>query len=350
MKYNKFRVVKVILFSILTIYIFASCKEDENIGEFKLTGNIENLIPENSCDIKYSITKVGNGTNYLVVAPELISEYNFEYWGLRLKKVEYYIDGNPFKTVNAAPFELVCPVSEIGIGNHTLMAKIVVGGEYCDDVVLEKSDGFKISSTGTVSQATAEFYFDYNCVCKGETFRITPYILEEKSPEGSRITKVDYYWDGSLTKTITESPFTWEYQVNDEADTEHKIAVHIEYSDNNNVSKSFSWSFGNYTIMNDDDCAFWWQTKSADKVFRNGETVQSVAKFYKGKNCKDAGTFKLYYDGNIIGESGTFPYEIDYKLANQSTGSHTFKTEWTIKNADGEKWTLSQNETITIVP
>jgi len=337
------------LFMSLLGLFMTSC-EDDNVGEYKLTGNIESLIPDYSYSISTTVTSGSNGTSYLVVTPKI--DDNFEYWGLIVKRVDYYIDDVLFETITTSPYELVTSTTNISYGNHTVTAKITVCGEYCDDVALEKSDDFTVSSSGTVSSPSASIYVDYNYVCKGETLHVAPEILEEHSPEGSKITKVEYYWDDKLVESKTASPFTWDYVVNDDAGTSHSIRAYIRYSYGSNSTGSLNWSFGSYTIMEDDECRKWWTRKEADNKneYRNGETVQSVAKCYKGKNCTDTYSFKLYYDDKQIAESSTFPYEIDYKLENQSAGSHTFKAEWTVKQADGGSHSSSTYETIIVIP
>lgn len=336
-----------VLLSLLS-FVLASC-EDDNVGEYKLTGNIESLIPSSSYNVSGTTKAGSDGTQYLVVTPTL--DDNFEYWGLTVKDVKYYIDGELAETVNASPYDLVYNISGMKAGTHEFLVKITIQGEECEDVVLEKSGTFTASSSGSTTSSSVAIYFDYNYVCKGETFQLTPYILEERSPENSKITKVEYYWDDKLVATKTQSPFTWEYPVTDEAGTSHSVKAVIQYSYGNSTG-SYSWYFGTYTIMDDDGSRYWWKRKLADNdnIYQNGETVESVAKCYKGKDNKDTYSFKLYYDGKQIGESSTFPYEIDYKLVNQSTGSHTFKSEWTVKKSDGSTQTSSSESTIVIIP
>ncbi len=99
---------------LMTVITFTSCK-DENIGDYILTGNIESLIPENSWKIKQTNTSDGK---YILFTPDLNS--NFEYWGLSLKKVEYYIDGSFYKTETSRPFELMINKENFSIGMHNI--------------------------------------------------------------------------------------------------------------------------------------------------------------------------------------------------------------------------------------
>lgn len=334
---------------LLSSFFIVSC-EDDNVGEYKLTGNIENLIPSGSYSISRTTKAGSDGTEYLVVTPTI--DDNFEYWGLSIKKVEYYIDDVLTSTINASPFDLVYPVSDMKAGNHTVKTKITICGEECDDVVLEETDDFYVSTKGSVSQPSASIYFDYNAVCKGETLHITPYVIESRSPKGCKITKAEYYWDDKLIATKTDSPFSWDYQVYDDAETSHDLKVNVQYSNDEGYSSSTSFYYSGYTVMKDDEYRYWWTRKLSDNdnEYVNGETVESVAKLYKGKDNKDEISFKLYYDGNLIGESSTFPYEVDYKLENQTAGTHKFKTEWTVKKSGGSSTTSWQEKTIIVIP
>jgi len=356
MRYDRTNIGKCLfLVPLLAMTLLCSCEEEtEEWEEFKLTGNIESLIPDYSYSIEHSIAASSDGTNYLVAKTDFLGvlDTNLEYWGLRVKNIRYYVDDTLLETVSSSPYGMACPVADIGLGDHTLKAKITVCGEECDDAVLEKSDDFNVPSTNSTKQTYARIYVDYNYVCKGENFQLTPYILEERSPEGSKITKVEYYWDNKLIETKTASPFTWSYPVTDEAGTSHSVKAVIRYSYGSNSTGIYNFSFDTYTIMDDDDCHYWWTRKLSDNddVYQNGETVEGVAKCYQGKNYTDKISLKLYYDDKLIGESSTFPYEIDYKLVNQSVGFHTFKPVWTKTHPDGTNNTSTTESTIIVLP
>ena len=65
----------VCIIMLLSTFAISSC-EDDNVGEFVLTGNIEHLITEGTYDLNKTETIVGQ---YIVFTPDL--DINFEYWG-----------------------------------------------------------------------------------------------------------------------------------------------------------------------------------------------------------------------------------------------------------------------------
>lgn len=351
MKLSNLNISKLALLIICTVTagIFISCSDDDNEGEYKLKGDISSLVPEYSYSIDSKVASGSDGTNYLYVVPKLND--NFEYWGLKLTKVDYYIDNVLTSTIKQSPFELLLTASTIGLGNHSVKATMTISGEECDDLILEKSNDFYISSINSSTKTTAEIYYDWNYVCKGETLHFTPSIIEERSPKGSKITKASYYWDNVLIETKTQSPFTWDYVVNDEPETSHNIYVKVDYiTDNNTGSENFT--FSGFTVQKDDESQHFWTRKLAsnENTYTNGQTLEGVAKVHIGKNCKDEYSFKLYLDDEIIGESSTFPYEVAYKLKNESIGNHKLTSEWLYTKDGVSGYKTSTDETIVIMP
>ena len=195
--------------------VTTSC-DDENVGEYKLTGNIEHLIPSAAYDLKVDRSTASNGEKYVVYSPYM-SE-NFENWGLSVKKVDYYVDGKLFESATSEPFDLMIKLSALGEGKHALLAKILVVGEYCDDLTLEVKDEFVVSENNTVTDFV-DFYIDSNHVGNGGTLYVNPILNVQRSSPGTKIEEIKYYWDGKLVLTKTTAPFVWNTQVVDE-DTE----------------------------------------------------------------------------------------------------------------------------------
>lgn len=336
----------MVKFAILTIVVFSmtSCLSDE--GEFKLTGNIEQYIPKESYSLEHSVNKKDDGISYITFTPKLNEK--FAYWGLNLRQVEYYEDGELLKTVDGSLGELSCKISDIGIGRHEILAKMTIQGEECDDVVLEDSYDFSISSQGYVSQVRGDFYIDYNYVTTGETLQITPYLLAERSSKDCKIEKVVYYWDGDSIDTKNSSPFSLNFQVNDAEGSEHKLHIVIHYNDINGTGM-YNWSYGNYKIQKETETVERWAIKSNREDYKIGETVQIVANRYKWQKQKETCTFNVYMDGNKIGSSSVFPYELNYEIKDISIGTHTIKGEF-VKQYSNTHYSISENKEILVTP
>lgn len=335
----------MVKFAVLTIFAssMASCLSDE--GEFKLTGNIEKYIPKESYSLEHSVdTK--DGTRYLTLTPKLNEK--FDYWGLSLRQVEYYENGELLKTVDGPQGELSCKVSDLGVGRHEILAKMTIQGEECDDVVLEDSYDFAISSQGYVSQIRGDFYIDYNYVTAGEMLHITPYLLAERSSKECEIEKVVYYWDGDSIDTKTSSPFSLDYKVNDAEESKHELHLVIYYNDVNG-SGTYNWSHTNYEIQKKTETVEQWTIKSSREDYKIGETVQIVANRYKWQEQKETCTFNVYLDGTRIGGSVEFPYELNYEVRNISVGTHTIKGEF-VTQGTNTRYSFSETKQIVVTP
>ena len=328
------------IFILCITFTLISC-EDENVGEFFLTGNIENMIPKDSYDLRRTNSDDGQ---YIIYTPDLNS--NFEYWGLSLKQVEYYIDKELFVTEQVQPFELIINKSDMTVGTHSIHAKMTIVGQACEDVILEKNDDFYISETGIVSERHGDFYFDYNYVKKREYLIITPELLSARSTEGCEIDEVRYYFDGTLVSTETVYPFTLKYLVNEEAESTHSINVTIDYHDINNSHLTYNWSYSNYTIRDDDDAFLLWSIKSNRNDYVNGETLTLTTKHFKGDNVDVDFEMEFYLDGKLIGHSTSLPYTLDYILSDLKTGTHTITGKSILKYKD---YTTSGSSDATII-
>ena len=144
----------VCIIMLLTTFAISSC-EDDNVGEFVLTGNIEHLIPEGTYDLNKTETI---GGQYIVFTPDLDS--NFEYWGLSLKQVDYYIDDVLYTSEKTSPWEIMIDKNEMEQGNHKLRAEMTIIGQACEDVVLAKEASFYISYDGEISERHGHIYID----------------------------------------------------------------------------------------------------------------------------------------------------------------------------------------------
>lgn len=178
MKIHNITINKYILCVIMSFTLF-SC-EDDNVGEFVLTGNVEHLIPDGSYDLRKTIADDGQ---QVVFTPKF--HLQFEYWGLTLRQVEYYIDDALYKKETQQPFELTISGKDVEAGGHKLVAKMTVAGEACDDVILEKECVFYKHTDGIMSENPetpkyrGDFYINYNYVTKGDELVIIPELLVE---------------------------------------------------------------------------------------------------------------------------------------------------------------------------
>lgn len=314
-----------ILFSIM----MTSCT-DENVGEFTLTGDIEHLVPENSCRLTRTTT---SDEKFIIFTPTLDS--NFEYWGLALNKVEYYMDGTLYSIEQDLPCELVLIKDELSVGSHELHAKMTISGGSCNDLVIEKNVKFNISESGNMSEQHGDFYIDYNYVSKGDLLVVTPELLVNRSSSGCEIDEVKYYWDGKLISTESTTPFNLSYQVNDETDSKHSINVTIYYHDAYSNNLTYNWALSGYKVYSEDYGFVSWDIKSKRNDYINGESLLLTAKLFKGDKVKDKFEIEFYLDEKLIGKSSSFPFTLEYQLTDLSVGTHTVTGRYYERNDDG---------------
>lgn len=319
------KVVSSMLRAVLyvSIIFFSSCT-DENVGEYKLTGDISSLIPDNAYDL--SVTK---SESYISFAPYLSS--NFEVWGLKVSKVDYYVDDKLYLSTDSEPFDVLLKQSSFESGKHSLKAEMYIVGEYCDETVLEVTDEFYVGTS--VNSDYVDIYIDYNRVENGGVLVVKPILNIERSSPGTKIDRVQYYWDGELAKTLTKAPFVWDSQIVNEEGEPHTWSAVVYYS-NASGSHSYNYTFSNYKTLKDDDDHVSFDLMSSRKEYEAGETVSSIIKTYQGRNSNRKISIKLYFDDVLIGESSTFPYKNDFKLTNQKEGIHVLKCAITYDYGD----------------
>lgn len=325
-KYAVYAVYAVLAaFTASTVF---SC-EDDNVGEFRLTGDIRHLIPDSSYGLQKTVTSDGQ---YIVFTPKL--NPGFETWGLALAQVEYYIDDALYMTEKTAPYEAFINKDDIGNGDHQIRARMTVTGESCYDVILEKEEKFNLSGDDAASKVHGDFYINYNYVTTGDELIITPELLVNRSSEGCTIDEVKYYWDKTLVSTVKSYPYSLKYKVNAAANSSHQIEVEISYHDNSSAFLTYRYIFTGYNVLGADDDRASWDIKSKRNDYTNGETVSLTAKSFKGANVTKNHEIEFYLDDKLIGKSSSFPYTLDYTLKNLKRGTHVIRGHISTKDGD----------------
>lgn len=303
----------IIAICLTSIVLCVSCN-DENVGEYKLSGNIEKLIPESSYYIKSTIN------NDRIVFTPILSR-QFAYWGITLKKVEYYIDGILCESEAGIQNELIVNEDEIAAGEHELEVRLTVGAENCDDVILVSKEKFHTYAENVIGKKV-ECYLDYDYVTVGEIITITPELLKKQDSENYEIDKVAYYWDGTFLKSQNIAPYVLEHRIEDSEMHSLQATVYFHSTKNGAVytcqySQMDRWGYG------DNDGIITWNLKSIENEYKNNETLNLIAKQFKGKNVQDNYSLDFYLDDELIGHTTTFPYTLSYKLKDIKIGKHT---------------------------
>lgn len=336
--HKSFRYFATAFIFILTLSLVHSC-EDDNVGDLQLSGNIKNLIPEDSYKLNEESSYY---SEYFAFYPDFDSRYS--YWGIGVKQVDYYVDGVFYKSCPKEPYDVLIKKVSLEEGAHTVLCKMTVGGEGFDDAVLEMSKEIKISPNTSGVKRRGDFYIDWNFAIPGEYLEIKPELLTERSSEGCAIDEVNYYWDDTKIYTTTAAPYSLKYLIKEEAGSTHSLSVMIKYHDNYDDNLYFNWHYGSYKIYSSEDKGYiHYRTKSNYNEYKNGEVISFVMRPFQGKE-KEQYSFEVYIDDTLVGSSSAKPWTINYKLSNLRVGVH--KIRW--KFLKGGKADYSTYETFVI--
>jgi len=336
--------IKIFFVFFISLFALASCDE-ETSDDLILRGDIKDLVPNYTCVVECDYeTASEDGNTYVMLSPKYNADLSM--WGLKVRKIDYYIDNELVSTETTSPFVYQCHSSQWYLGLHSVKANITIGGDECNDVIISSNAHFYINDNKAYSKH-GDIYLEYNFVTTGDILHITPYLLEETSSEGCNINKVDYEWDGKIIQTCTEAPYSLSYKITEEVGSVHDLQVNIDYKDNSDIFLSYTFS-SNFKIYGDSDYILSCCNKSSRVIFNNGQTISLVAKLFKGKNITTDYNLEIYLDDKKIGEANSFPYNLNYKLDNQSPGLHKISKKWITIDQNGEKSSQTSYEYIVI--
>lgn len=215
---NLVRFVGVCLFCLLGTVSLTSCSEDEEII-------VENLkIPTTNFLYDEFWPFVANG-EVLQVGGISIDESSSSP-GLRIEKVDYFFDDTLIASSNAAPFAMNYLVKGQSIGKHKLTIKISVkGGEGYLDMTRTLNLDVTVLEEPFVLDFDVAFdnaAHDNGEIRNGETFAGSVAISDATSIDAS-ITKVEYYWDGSMFGATSIPPYRFSFPIDNQSLGEHEF-------------------------------------------------------------------------------------------------------------------------------
>lgn len=309
----------------LTIFascILSSCAESDN-DDIKLSGDISQLIPSYAWQLNCHVVNAYS-TTYLKAFPNINADFDF--WGLHVAKVNYYIDNDFISYVTNAPFVLNYQTMELIDGKHTMRAVMTISGDDCNDVIMEKTQEFSVLNQ--TYRPHGEFFIDYNDVTTGDILAVTLELLANRSTDGCEIKQISYIWDDNIMEIQSSAPFSWNYRITEQPNTQHKLQINISYKDNESDNLNYSFSNSTFKIHTDSDAIHSYRLKSTSNVYKKDETLIGVARLYRGRAVSDTYEVRILFDGKQIAQSSDFPYINEYKLSNESIGIHQLQIIW----------------------
>jgi hypothetical protein len=345
MKYFNFSTIKTFIIAIILpcfAISFISC-EDESEDDIP----VQNLVVPESA-YSFTVTSVNNETETIVFAEPTFTD-NFEILGCEVKKVIYYVDNNLASTETQSPFKLEYKTNSLSAGTHILKAIFTVSGENFNEVTVECKKEFQVKSSSSEGLPAVDFTFDYDHYVRVGDKIHASVTMNDRYNAGYKLNKVEFYFDGTLIKSLDASPYEIEFSADLEVGSSHFISASVYYSLGSNSSSSYSLS-GNVTVLNDDETRYLFVPHFYSNIsYSNGDVISGTGLLYKGKGDDSPYELNLYWDDDLVGTSKTFPYKFNYTINNSSVGIHRLKYEWVEYDKDGNyKGKSSQSSTFTI--
>lgn len=343
---NKTSIFFITIGLFLGAIFFTSCDDrGPQDPDFVFAGDVSKYVP--SYAFSLTCTSSYSGKNFdLTAQPH--AYFDLSEWGMRIEKVDYYVDGEFIESQSISPYEFKYHSSNWTPTAHKVLALLTICGANINTFKMPIERVFDNSSTGSKS---VDVYFDYNYVKSGDTFEITAGINPERSAANSRITSFTATWDNEEIGKCNNSPYKLTRHITEAGGTTHSFSASMSYTAGGaNSTQSFSFSYANYKICGSTDAMFGYTILSRYRDYRNGERLKGIARLCLGDLVSDHYSFNLLLDGVVIATSSTFPYSHEYQLKGLSIGEHKLTKKWIVSNNNGKVlYTTSSDESIYIV-
>lgn len=195
-------------------------------------------------------------------------------------------------------------------------------------------------SEGLAQEPQFDFKFNFNKfeVNNEDYLKITPIINKNKSPEGARFVRIDYYWDERLISSSDRYPFNLNYQVDNQNAGKYVLRISVTATGDNMPNYVFNFKYditvldskgGSYNHKNTNNVKspkFNYKFDFSFNKFQlyNGERLTMTPEIDYSKSPVGASFVKVNYswDGDLIATENQTPFNLNYQLKNLSVGKH----------------------------
>lgn len=322
--------------------MFPSCDNDPHDPDIELSGDISGLIPSYSVNLMCSYN---TSNKYIHLDAEPSIYLDIDRWGLRIDKVDYYVDDVFCETKTSAPYKFTYESHDWYTGAHSVRADLTISGKNIDTLILPCTKILDNSSSG---EKAADIYFDYNYVTTGDELRFSICFNPERSKPGTKILSSNASWDGTSMGEKTSAPYIFAKRITDAVGTKHELAASVTY-EQGKVKTTHSFSYSSYEICGPTTVHQSYRICSSYRDYENGEKLKGKAILFKGSEVTANYGLEIYLDDILIAETKEFPYEHEYLLSDLSVGEHALKQTWIRYDANWVKQgAVSSDETLTI--
>lgn len=160
----------------------------------------------------------------------------------------------------------------------------------------------------------------------------------DNRPVGFYIKKVTYFLDGKKVATAKKEPFNLHYKPSRMVWGVHEIKAEVVIQQIPGPDLKTSISIPLYVVADKPSMAITWSPTwetpimNVENVAHNGNILKFMVSFNKmltkGVELEKA---EFYWDDKLIDTTTSFPYEIMYKLENETIGKHRLSGKYTAK-------------------
>lgn len=225
MKYfRRFSIMLPFAAIMFSTVILSSCKKIED-ELWERPDDLSSYIPDISIIFTGNWSITGDLATF-DLKPDAFAD--FDYWQLKIKSIDYYIDETFIKHENKEPYKFAYTIPKLSQGAHRLIAKVVIEDlanhrEY----VIYPTKEFEVMPFSQ-SDSSKGFICNVGWSKSGNTINISINnisILSSLVNSGWVLKSVSIYFDNELINTISKEPFNLNYTARNVNNGEHHVII-----------------------------------------------------------------------------------------------------------------------------
>lgn len=224
---NIFKFISRILLFAAVLSVTTTLVSCEEIGgeTWERSDDLSSYIPD------YCITFTGSWSISGSIAsfnlePRIFAD--FDYWQLKIKSIDYYIDETLIKTDTKEPYSFIYTALELSEGQHRLVAKVKIEDlvNHREIVIFPVKD-FEVKPSSQPDSSNGLMYSagwsksGNNVYFNIENVGIWSSLVDS----GWRLASVSFYIDSELIDTVYEEPFGFAYTAKDLSKGKHIFII-----------------------------------------------------------------------------------------------------------------------------
>ncbi len=217
---------KMLLFAVTLPFTTALVSCEEIGGEtWERPDDMSSYIPDCSIMLTGDWSISGSIASFNL-KPSIFAD--FDYWQLKIKSIDYYIDEILIKTDTKEPYSFIYTAPNLSEGQHRLVAKVKI-----EDLVSHRectifsTKNFEVDPSSESDPSNGLIY-SANWSRSGNNVYINIDNIDIWSPlvdSGWTLTSVSFYIDTELIDTVYEEPFGITYTAKDLSKGKHHFII-----------------------------------------------------------------------------------------------------------------------------